>query len=118
MEDNSLADILIAYSQGTANMTQVKLAVTVAVPIFNCPSRRPPVAYPLFDDAKTAFGATAARTDYAMNGGTATTVTDYTVKFVADGIWSIAQRTKIKTVKDGLSHTYLVGEKAMDRSVT
>ena len=40
MEDSSVADILIAYARGTANMAQVKTAVAVPIPIFNCPSRR------------------------------------------------------------------------------
>jgi prepilin-type N-terminal cleavage/methylation domain-containing protein len=119
MEDKTLSDILIAYMKGTAPAAQYKQAVTVPVPIFNCPSRRPSLAYPLVDDAKTAFGLLGARTDYAMNGGVASHVTgsDYTVKFISDGIWAFSRRVKIKNVKDGLSHTYLVGEKAMDLSL-
>jgi prepilin-type N-terminal cleavage/methylation domain-containing protein len=114
MEDKTLADILIAYMQGTATAAQYKQAVTVPVPIFYCPSRRSPLAYPLVDDALAAFGTLGARTDYAMNGGVASKVTDYTVKFESDGIWTFARRTRIKNIKDGLSHTYFVGEKAMD----
>src|SRR6478672_10671349 len=63
MEDTQLAETLIGYARGTANMTQVKIAVTVPVSIFNCPSRRQPLAYPLIDEAKTEFGALGARTD-------------------------------------------------------
>jgi prepilin-type N-terminal cleavage/methylation domain-containing protein len=114
MEDAAVADILIAYARGTANMAQVKNAVVVPIPIFNCPSRRAALAYPLLTAFKSDFGPVAARTDYAMSGGSAIKVTAYKVKFVGEGIWEYGRRTRLKNVVDGMSNTYLVGEKAMD----
>jgi prepilin-type N-terminal cleavage/methylation domain-containing protein len=97
MEDLQVADILIAYARGKATVAEAKTAVTVSIPMFNCPSRRPAIAYPLIAPEKGIFGPLGARTDYAMNGGSGTQVSNYTIKFV-----------------DGTSNTYLVGEKAMD----
>lgn len=114
MEDSAVADILIAYARGTANMAEVKNAVAVPIPIFNCPTRRAALAYPLVTAFKTDFGPVAARTDYAMSGGSATVVTAYTVKFVGEGVWEYGRRTRLKNIVDGLSNTYLVGEKTMD----
>jgi prepilin-type N-terminal cleavage/methylation domain-containing protein len=114
MEDAAVADILIAYARGTANMAQVKKSVAVPIPIFNCPSRRTALAYPLVAAFKNDFGPVAARTDYAMSGGSAITVTAYKVKFIGEGIWEYGRRTRLKNVVDGMSNTYLVGEKAMD----
>jgi len=114
MEDAAVADILIAYARGTANMAQVKKAVAVPIPIFNCPSRRAALAYPLVAAFKNDFGPVAARTDYAMSGGSAIKVTPYKVTFIGEGIWEYGRRTRLKNVVDGMSNTYLVGEKAMD----
>src|SRR2546423_994345 len=88
----TLIELLIAYARGTATVAQAKTAVTVPVSIYNCPSRRPPIAYPLVTPEKTTFGPFGARTDYAMNGGSGTQVSDYTVKFVAEGVWSLGRR--------------------------
>jgi prepilin-type N-terminal cleavage/methylation domain-containing protein len=113
-EENSLADTLMPYGRNGAVTAAIKQAVVVAVPIFNCPTRRPPMAYPLIDTAKTTFGPVGARTDYAMNGGTANPITDRQVAFGSDGVWSFGRRVTLKNVIDGSSHTYLVGEKSMD----
>jgi prepilin-type processing-associated H-X9-DG protein len=72
------------------------------------------LAYPLIDTAKTIFGPLGARTDYAMNGGTAKPTNDRRVTFGSDGVWSYGRRVKLKNITDGSSHTYLVGEKSMD----
>jgi prepilin-type N-terminal cleavage/methylation domain-containing protein len=114
MEDLQVADILIAYARGKATVAEAKTAVTVSIPMFNCPSRRPAIAYPLIKKEKDIFGPLGARTDYAMNGGSGTQVSDYTIKFTGEGIWTLGRRTPIKRIVDGTSNTYLVGEKAMD----
>jgi prepilin-type N-terminal cleavage/methylation domain-containing protein len=88
------------------------LAQIVATPlaVLTCPSRRPPLAYP------TRSGPQTARTDYALNGGAAERPDEFRVKW--PGIWApktgkSAKPVRAKHVKDGLSKTYLVGEKAV-----
>lgn len=121
MEDALVADVLIAAARRQADPQQLRLAVTVPIPTLYCPTRRAPLAYPLVRAERTAFGPVGARTDYAINGGSSTAAgsrgsngagDNFTLEF--DGIWSLGRRTKPKTVADGLSNTYLVGEKSMD----
>src|SRR5258705_1478589 len=114
MESLQVADVLIAYARGKATAAEAKTAVAVPIPMFNCQVRRPGIAYPLIKKEKDIFGPLGARTDYAMNGGSGTQVSDYTIKFTGEGIWTLGRRTPIKRIVDGTSNTYLVGEKAMD----
>jgi hypothetical protein len=96
-----------------------------------CPSRRAPVAYPLVNDFNSAFGPYGARTDYAICGGSSTNTgagaegaagmsnagnggASASITLAQDGVWSLGVRTSAKSIVDGLSNTYLVGEKAMD----
>jgi prepilin-type N-terminal cleavage/methylation domain-containing protein/prepilin-type processing-associated H-X9-DG protein len=138
MEYGQLADILIAEVEGRGVPEQVALAMATPVPSLYCPSRRLPQAYPLWDGLNPVEGPGGARTDYAMNGGSA--ASDEQVDAVAtpdpeddeeadpdgmgaeepniillqDGVWALGLRTALKTIVDGSSNTYLVGEKAMD----
>lgn len=101
------------------------------LPMFNCPSRRSPLAYPCgmsFLDAGAP--GSAARMDYAANaGGQAANEIFAGPPDIATGLnpsygWSSTagftglsfQRSKIKTrdVTDGLSNTYMVGEKYLN----
>ena len=68
-----------------------------------------------------AYGPIGARTDYAINGGSSTAAgssgksgAGLNFKLEYDGIWSIGRRTALEKIVDGLSNTYLVGEKSMD----
>jgi prepilin-type N-terminal cleavage/methylation domain-containing protein len=87
----------------------------VATPIVSlyCPSRRSPAAYP----ARAHGDVPAAHTDYAINGGAALHPDQFEVKW--PGIWESsdsAEKTRqirYKDVRDGLSKTYLVSEKAV-----
>jgi prepilin-type N-terminal cleavage/methylation domain-containing protein/prepilin-type processing-associated H-X9-DG protein len=87
----------------------------VATPIdtLYCPSRRPAAAYP----ARAHGDALAAHTDYAINGGAAHHPDEFEIKW--PGIWETLdtsdkmKRIRYKDVKDGLSKTYLIAEKAM-----
>jgi prepilin-type N-terminal cleavage/methylation domain-containing protein len=120
MEDELIADVLIAAGQGAASQSQLRLAVTSPIPILYCPSRRAPVAYPLVRAEQQAYGPIGARTDYAISGGSATAASSngrpsVNIKLEFDGVWSIGRSTALKKIEDGLSNTYLVGEKSMDR---
>ena len=119
MEDGLIADVLIAAAQGKADAQQLKIAVTVPIPVLNCPTRRAPLAYPLMSYQKAAYGPVGARADYAINGGTSTAAGGSSgpgdnFKLEYDGVWAFGRRTALKSILDGLSNTYLVGEKSMD----
>lgn len=93
--------------------------LTSPLSVLHCPTRRGADAYPLIGTFQTRFGEMAARSDYAMNGGNAyfggTDASGEAQIHVDDeGVWKLGQLTRTNHVKDGLSNTYLVGEKAMD----
>ncbi len=114
---------------------EAKMATLLATPIgvFNCPTRRQTAAYPIFYDyARRPFGSApvsaVARSDYAMNAGHQPRCdTDWfgprslqegdDPKFswpdVSDhtGICFMRSQIAAAQVRDGISRTYLVGEK-------
>ena len=74
--------------------------------IYYCPSRRLPMVYPiapsiLWNPYNMNPVSFAARTDYAANGRLENGM----------GIIYAGSLTTIKDIRDGLSHTYLLGEK-------
>jgi prepilin-type N-terminal cleavage/methylation domain-containing protein len=97
--------------------------LNIPLSFLHCPTRRSAEAYPLVELYRQRFGVSAARTDYAMNGGSAS-AGDHAVmgadgeedriEVQHDGIWKLGQWTRLNDVLDGLSNTYLIGEKAMD----
>lgn len=121
MEDARIADVLIRAAKGTASQAELRQAVVTPVPTLYCPTRREPLAYPLTRRHRDAFGDKGARTDYAINGGSSTPAgtaggdaSGEIVTLAHDGIWALGRKTTVQKVIDGLSKTYLVGEKAMD----
>ena len=114
MEDGLIADALIAAAKGKANAAQLRVAVASPISILYCPTRRAAVPYPLVKAEFTAFGPLGARTDYAINGGSATVSGGRNITLESDGVWSLGRRTKLKDIVDGASNSYLVGEKSMD----
>jgi prepilin-type N-terminal cleavage/methylation domain-containing protein len=109
-------------------------AMATPIPTFNCPSRRPSRAYPL-DWPGLVFTNTnqpneVARSDYAINCGSHSRNQIYTGPSSLDeglstgypwpdvsdhdGISYQRSLIRVATVTDGLSKTYLVGEKYLD----
>jgi hypothetical protein len=106
MEDGLISDILVAYTQGKATPAQAQAVVTIPIPILNCPTRRPSLAYPNLKKALEKFGPMGARTDYAINGGTSTEAggtnkAGDTFTVDQDGIWMLGRRTSVKKISDG-----------------
>jgi prepilin-type N-terminal cleavage/methylation domain-containing protein len=121
MEDGLIADVLIAAAKGNADREQLRIAVRTPVATLYCPSRREPRAYPLIRSHQSAFGDLGARTDYAISGGSSTEEgssggngAGENITIANDGIWALGRRTSLRKIIDGLSKTYLVGEKSMD----
>ncbi len=97
---------------------EITAAVQTPIPTLHCPSRRSATAYPLDENYRERFGPAAARTDYAMNGGSAEVSEDddRLIENLDEGVWKLGRLTRLREILDGLSYTYLVGEKAMDAS--
>jgi prepilin-type N-terminal cleavage/methylation domain-containing protein len=128
MEDSSLSELLTEASDGNGRdplmggvvtpadvirIESLRAAVAIPVPTLHCPSRREAVAYPLHGAYLGRYGSVGARTDYAMNGGSSSSAGQQ-IQVYSDGVWVVGERVSARKVIDGLSKTYLVGEKAMD----
>lgn len=81
---------------------------------FNCPTRRDAQPYPLVKDYAERYGKSAVRTDYAMNGGAADVAKGVRITSTRDGVWRLGLSNLSRRIVDGLSHTYMIGEKAMN----
>lgn len=95
---------------------EVEQKVRAPVSTFHCPTRRDARAYPLLEPYAGRYGDRGARTDYALNGGPATVSEDdhRVIQVQHDGVWVLGKRIGMNRIFDGLSYTYLLGEKAMD----
>lgn len=118
LEKGSLAAPLarIAEDPMLTPTPEVQQIVRAPVPTLHCPTRRDANAYPLIAPYIARYGDRGARTDYAMNGGPAL-VSQNDHRIITnqyDGAWVMGKRIKLNRVFDGLSFTYLLGEKAMD----
>lgn len=113
MEDAGLSDQLTRLKAGTEDGNE--RAIRTPVSTLYCPSRRDAIAYPLHGSFKRRFGDSGARTDYAMNGGAPNRISGRFLSVDKHGVWIFGHRVSDKQIKDGLSKTYLVGEKAMER---
>jgi prepilin-type N-terminal cleavage/methylation domain-containing protein/prepilin-type processing-associated H-X9-DG protein len=136
------------YNQGSGkpfNDKKWDLSRTCRTPltVLHCPTRRPAMAYP---NAETPLNimpiATAARTDYAANGGMVPVMTDndaYNIWWNPgnplgngdpsfadapgfawpsppqyDGVVYATSMTTMSDIRDGASNTYLMGEKYLN----
>ncbi len=119
MEDAALADTLgqiTTMSDPAAIQQNVALQTAIQTPVSSlyCPTRREARAYPLVRDWQDRFGPKGARTDYAMSGGSSSTNSTNSIELDREGVWRVGRRTPLRSITDGTSKTYLVGEKAMD----
>jgi type II secretory pathway pseudopilin PulG len=121
MEGEVVAEILIAASKRQGHRAQWRMAAATPIPTLYCPTRRAPIAYPLISQYRSFFGEVGARTDYAINGGasdekgtTRASSGPDTMKLEFEGVWALGRRIAARHIADGLSNTYLVGEKSMD----
>jgi prepilin-type N-terminal cleavage/methylation domain-containing protein len=84
-----------------------------------CPTRRAAESYPLLESYHVRFGELSARSDYAINAGPGVTKgvpddpTARDIVSLGDGVWRLGAFTKLNGITDGLSNSYLIGEKAM-----
>lgn len=125
MEQVPLAEQMSAvqFEQDPISIITPAIATTIqsTVATLHCPSRRSAEAYPLDPKYIATNGTNAARTDYAMCGGAATsqdtgtgTLADRSVAVDKLGIWTLGRSSRFRDVTDGLSRTFFVGEKSMD----
>ena len=121
------------------------LSLTCQTPLtaLHCPTRRPAMAYPNAENPLNIMPInTAARTDYAANGGMALVVTDYDAYYLwwnpgnplgngdpsfadapgfvwpnppqYDGVVYATSMTTLADISNGASSTYLIGEKYLN----
>jgi prepilin-type N-terminal cleavage/methylation domain-containing protein len=123
LEQPTLAESIQSFAQssGISPSERVRKLVQASVSTLHCPSRRDARAYPLVAPYSDRYGEAGARTDYAMNGGSAEVIVNPNredgppaIKISRDGVWTLGKRTRFNRIFDGLTNTYLVGEKAMD----
>ena len=113
MERGAMVEQLRAWdsTQSTYPKDIPALQALIATPISElyCPTRRPAKAYP--HQNVEFWGTFVCNTDYAMNAGGSLETTGHHIGRVLNGIWVAGRRMGAKDVTDGLSKTYLAGEK-------
>lgn len=121
LEQNQLQNQLIRMTDTNPGTAAIAVPfqdmVKASISQFNCPTRRDAKAYPLMPPFDVKYGDSGARTDYAMNGGSAVQPNPANAEIVLEfpGVWQVNSRIKMSGVTDGLSNTILLGEKAMNR---
>jgi prepilin-type N-terminal cleavage/methylation domain-containing protein/prepilin-type processing-associated H-X9-DG protein len=120
IEQQALREIGIGQA---GPLKQAELARLVGTPIkfYNCPSRRPAKLYPILpanQPLNAASVSAGAKTDYSVNVGdgnnerSAGSPTEAPVGNTAyTGIHHMRSKIKMGEVTDGLSNTFMVGEK-------
>ncbi len=115
LEESQLSDQLASFDSSERIPDEYQRTFQTPVSTFYCPSRREAIAYPLHRLFKQRFGEMGARTDYAMNGGAPYEAQGRFLSVDKHGVWVFGHRVGDKQIRDGLTKTYFVGEKAMDK---
>ncbi len=128
MEQQSLHDLGLG---GTPAQRRTASARRIAAPLslLHCPTRRRAVLYPMVERwqlRETDRVTHVARHDYAINGGSIRAYNDGPPSLAAadsfswpntsrcDGIGHVRSMVTITQISDGLSNTYLLGEKYLN----
>ncbi len=127
MEQGSLHGMVFG-SEGHERLLRVSQTLAVPVATFSCPSRRPAGSLPYVSPEplrNSLRPQVAFRTDYAGNAGSGPILftgpgpeshadaktPQWQASMRANGIFFARSATRVAEITDGLSHTYLVGEK-------
>jgi len=115
---------------GSAKATEGKKMVETPIAVYNCPTRRAPMAYP-YTEAGTRYvyiniepPRVCGRSDYGANGGSTGVNNpagpgsldqgDASDNWGASSNGVCYQRSQVSVIEDGDSNTYLAGEKYMN----
>ncbi len=120
----------------TANKTRIETPIAC----WNCPTRRPAIAYPMYDQLaswvynplpcadSSARLATAVRSDYAANGGQSfisfgvgpaslsqgdSGIFPFPDAAGTSGVNFVRSEITMANIRDGASNTYMIGEKSV-----
>lgn len=127
LEQQTVHDLGKGASDSGEKHQALKQMVATVQPLFICPTRRPAIAYPLESNVLHfgVFDQGSARTDYAINRGDyyifggpgpesyGDTSYEWRDLRQLTGISFLRSLVRARDVTDGLSKTYLAGEKNM-----
>jgi prepilin-type N-terminal cleavage/methylation domain-containing protein/prepilin-type processing-associated H-X9-DG protein len=131
----SLGQGITFTTNASAKMTAMAPQVGTPLPLFYCPSRRDAILYPYLSTEVALINVTkptkVAKNDYAINcgsqnsdqastGGGPSSLTSGDTTFAwpntttFNGVSFLRSQVQSSSVTDGLSNTYLIGEKYLD----
>lgn len=97
-----------------ATSADTQIVMETPLTMFSCPSRRGADPIPVNPKYQPRYGTKGTRSDYAICGG-AGYLQGRSVRVTDHGIWQLGKQSRFRDVLDGLSNTYFVGEKAVER---